>query len=251
MASVRLAKKQKYESNTNRSEKEVFVDNSLPKSSSSSKKLAHFTNISTESSYESNIFSDESANDIYRPNYMMIHSSTWKEIFKGCVCAACGSSNLCIETQYSMAFAYKLITKCRNCQVVCNESPRVPSNESSRPPFDVNRRIVNGFLEIGKGHAAIEQFSMMTGLPIMSTSTYYSDHIKNIADDNEVMNEFLAVRNAEGSFYICQAMQNIYKSSPRIRIRWLSQEKKDNKLTDVYIPDFYDATGAWLMSFYG
>lgn len=55
-------------------------------------------------------------------------------------------------------------------------------------------------------------------------------------------NEFLAVRNAEGSFYICQAMQNIYRSSPRIRIRWLSQEKKDNKSTDVYIPDFYDAT---------
>ncbi|XP_069702520.1 uncharacterized protein [Periplaneta americana] len=55
-------------------------------------------------------------------------------------------------------------------------------------------------------------------------------------------NEFLAVRNQEGSFYICQAMQNIYKSSPRIRIRWLSQEKKDNKPSDVYIPDFYDAT---------
>jgi len=64
---------------------------------------------------------------------------------------------------------------------------------------------------------------------------YYSFHNRN---------EFLAVRNAEGSFYICQAMQNIYRSSPRIRIRWLSQEKKDNKSTDVYIPDFYDATGS-------
>lgn len=38
-------------------------------------------------------------------------------------------------------------------------------------------------------------------------------------------------------------MQNIYKTSARIRIRWLSQEKKDNKPTDVYIPDFYDVTG--------
>nr|CAD7262487.1 unnamed protein product [Timema shepardi] len=55
-------------------------------------------------------------------------------------------------------------------------------------------------------------------------------------------NEFLAVRNAEGSFYVCQAMQNIYKTSPKIRIRWLSQEKKESKLTDVYTPDFYDAT---------
>lgn len=50
-------------------------------------------------------------------------------------------------------------------------------------------------------------------------------------------NEFLAVRNAEGSFYVCQAMQNIYKSSRRIRIRWLSQDKNNG---EIYSPDFYD-----------
>ncbi|XP_018044640.1 PREDICTED: uncharacterized protein LOC108684697 [Atta colombica] len=50
-------------------------------------------------------------------------------------------------------------------------------------------------------------------------------------------NEFLAVRNAEGSFYVCQAMQNIYKSSRRIRIRWLSQDKTNG---EFYSPDFYD-----------
>ncbi|KAL0130815.1 hypothetical protein PUN28_002433 [Cardiocondyla obscurior] len=49
--------------------------------------------------------------------------------------------------------------------------------------------------------------------------------------------EFLAVRNAEGSFYVCQAMQNIYKSSRRIRIRWLSQDKTNG---EFYSPDFYD-----------
>lgn len=53
-------------------------------------------------------------------------------------------------------------------------------------------------------------------------------------------NEFLAVRNAEGSFYVCQAMQNIYKSSKRIRIRWLSQDKTNG---EIYSPDFYDFTG--------
>ncbi|KAK0092288.1 hypothetical protein PV326_001769 [Microctonus aethiopoides] len=51
--------------------------------------------------------------------------------------------------------------------------------------------------------------------------------------------EFLAVRNAEGSFYVCQAMQNIYKSSRRIRIRWLSQDKNNG---EIYSPDFYDYT---------
>lgn len=52
-------------------------------------------------------------------------------------------------------------------------------------------------------------------------------------------NEFLAVRNADGGFYVCQAVQNVYKSSVRIRIRWLSQDKQDK----IYIPDFYDTTG--------
>ncbi|CAG9765293.1 unnamed protein product [Ceutorhynchus assimilis] len=52
-------------------------------------------------------------------------------------------------------------------------------------------------------------------------------------------NEFLAVRNAEGGFYLCQAVQNIYKSSPKIRIRWLSQESQNAK-GEIYTPDFYD-----------
>ncbi|CAB3359605.1 Hypothetical predicted protein [Cloeon dipterum] len=52
-------------------------------------------------------------------------------------------------------------------------------------------------------------------------------------------NEFLGVRNAEGSFYVCQATHNITKKSHKIRIRWLSQDKSD---TEVYSPDFYDNT---------
>ena len=65
------------------------------------------------------------------------------------------------------------------------------------------------------------------------------------ADDKLIVfykNEFLAVRNTEGSFYVCQALQNIYKSSKRIRIRWLSQDKNNG---EIYSPDFYDVTGTF------
>ncbi|XP_030762285.1 nucleolar protein dao-5-like isoform X1 [Sitophilus oryzae] len=54
-------------------------------------------------------------------------------------------------------------------------------------------------------------------------------------------NEFLAVRNSEGSFYLCQAIQNIYKSSTKIKIRWLNLEKTE-KGGEIYTPDFYDLT---------
>lgn len=52
-------------------------------------------------------------------------------------------------------------------------------------------------------------------------------------------NEFLAVRNDEGSFFLCQCIQNVYKSSPRIRIRWLSEEEAKPNLYNL---DFYDHT---------
>ena len=60
--------------------------------------------------------------------------------------------------------------------------------------------------------------------------------------------EYMAVRNAEGSFYICKAMQNIFLGSKNIKIQWLSNEDpivpaKDNPDGDIFAHDFYDKTG--------
>ena len=58
-------------------------------------------------------------------------------------------------------------------------------------------------------------------------------------------NEFLAVRNGEGSFYLCQAQQNVYKSSSKIQIRWLN-EKNEGKVNEngdrIYSFDYFDIT---------
>lgn len=50
--------------------------------------------------------------------------------------------------------------------------------------------------------------------------------------------EFLAVRNPEGGFYICQAYQNIHQKSSKIKIRWFTDLPHD-----VFQPDFFDTTG--------
>ncbi|XP_028171035.1 neurofilament heavy polypeptide-like isoform X2 [Ostrinia furnacalis] len=55
-------------------------------------------------------------------------------------------------------------------------------------------------------------------------------------------NEYLAVRNAEGGFYVCQAMQNVYRTTRKIKIRWLSQDKAADASGETYKPDFYDVT---------
>ncbi|XP_075975428.1 uncharacterized protein LOC142976088 isoform X3 [Anticarsia gemmatalis] len=55
-------------------------------------------------------------------------------------------------------------------------------------------------------------------------------------------NEYLAVRNTEGGFYVCQAMQNVYRTTRKIKIRWLSQDKAADPSGETYKPDFYDMT---------
>ncbi|XP_073955583.1 uncharacterized protein isoform X1 [Choristoneura fumiferana] len=55
-------------------------------------------------------------------------------------------------------------------------------------------------------------------------------------------NEYLAVRNAEGGFYVCQTTQNVYRTTRKIKIRWLSQDKAADPSGETYKPDFYDVT---------
>lgn len=50
-------------------------------------------------------------------------------------------------------------------------------------------------------------------------------------------NEFMAVRNEEGSFFVCQAVQNVYKGAKKIKVRWMTANER------VYTPDFYDVIG--------
>lgn len=52
-------------------------------------------------------------------------------------------------------------------------------------------------------------------------------------------NEFLAVRNADGGFYICQTAANVVKKGQKIKIRWFNEP---NPGSHIYNPDYYDQT---------
>lgn len=47
------------------------------------------------------------------------------------------------------------------------------------------------------------------------------------------------MRNADGGFFLCQTINNVYKTSPKLRIRWLSEEPTNQ---NIYSLDFYDST---------
>ena len=60
--------------------------------------------------------------------------------------------------------------------------------------------------------------------------------------------EHMAVRNADGGFFLCVSMQNVYKKAPsvaskKVTIQWLSEAAEDNPDKDIYVPEYYDKTG--------
>ena len=60
--------------------------------------------------------------------------------------------------------------------------------------------------------------------------------------------EHMAVRNADGGFFLCVSMQNVYKKAPsvvskKVTIQWLSEAPEDNPDKDIYVPEYYDKTG--------
>ena len=77
-----------------------------------------------------------------------------------------------------------------------------------------------------------------------STSKFYYLTVTLVNIIAFYRNEFLAVRNPDGGFYLCQAMHNVYKSSPKIRIHWLNDknEKVSETGGQIYVLDYYDVT---------
>ncbi|KRT80927.1 hypothetical protein AMK59_6191, partial [Oryctes borbonicus] len=134
-------------------------------------------------------------------------------------------------------------------------TPRTPSRKTKTPKIDHfsdSPKSSKADKMLGQKAGSVKRTRIKTQpyqsplpeLEIISKMTSSSTPRNKNNDEKLIIfykNEFLAVRNSEGSFYICQAVQNIYKSSPKIKIRWLSQDKTD-KTGETYTPDFYDYT---------
>ena len=99
--------------------------------------------------------------------YTLVHNSVWDIIMQGLLCGECGKNSICVDMEENHGFATKLVVKCRECGFVSARvysSPRMESKESQRPPFQVNKDMVEAFVEIGKGQSAMEKFSMCMGM---------------------------------------------------------------------------------------
>lgn len=136
----------------------------------------------------------------YSEDYTLVHVSLWSELYKGVKCGECGMDSVKAELTEPSGFAFKVIVKCYNCSTVLNEiytSPKVGNTESTRPPFDVNRRMVNTFVTMGKGHSAMEQHCMAMGMAGLSSPSFNS-HLIKLTEENKLVRQHV-LRNAHSA----------------------------------------------------
>ena len=118
--------------------------------------------------------------------YIFMHMQSLCALFSNVLCSECNNKTVSLQTRKKHGFSTQLIVKCEFCDVVlCDtySSPKITNNKPrGKAPFDVNRKIVQAFTSFGKGHAALEHFSLSMNTNVMCSATYYA-HMCNISKD--------------------------------------------------------------------
>lgn len=129
----------------------------------------------------------QTENDIDKaPNYTVMEENAWSALLSKVPCGECKSINcLRVSTAQSYGFSKCLELICSECGHSFGKTFSSAREEKSRK-FKVNQNIVHAFLSIGKGHAALETFSMILGMPSMDRKTF-SKCLDNLADKNIVI----------------------------------------------------------------
>ncbi|KAF8793037.1 hypothetical protein HNY73_004566 [Argiope bruennichi] len=119
---------------------EVCIDKNKKSFSASAKKLGLFPSTSSSTS-----------NVTEKNSYIMMNNDMWSSLLSNIKCSECDMCSLDVESN-ALFFS----------------SPR----EKDSKCFEANKKLVEAFLKIGKGHAALEIFSMAIGIHAMDKKTF-------------------------------------------------------------------------------
>lgn len=114
--------------------------------------------------------------------FFFIQRNSLYNLIKEFPCKGCCHMTLGVEVEERAGMSCKFKVVCTNCKLLQSESyssarnlgSEVPNTpRSSRPGFLVNSLFAKAFLNFGKGHAAMERFSMEMNMAVPSSSSYY------------------------------------------------------------------------------
>lgn len=121
-----------------------------------------------------------------KDEFLLVHSTCWTELFKNLACSECTETNLGVQVREQKGFCAKLVIKCQSCGYKMGESYTSPRSKgtSKRPPFEVNRRVVDGMTGVGLGHSSMEKFCTIMSMTGMCVSSFKS-HVDQLTAETE------------------------------------------------------------------
>ena len=104
-------------------------------------------------------------------SYAFINTNVLCNILQNVKCSECLCGTLFVNSANSFGFSTMFEVICKECGhmfATTFSSPRVPEKKQS----EIDKRIVEAFLKIGKGHAALEVFSLVLGINTLDKKTF-------------------------------------------------------------------------------
>lgn len=104
-------------------------------------------------------------------SYTFMSNSMWSSLLCNVKCDECFTNSLDVINKGTFGYSSKIELICKSCEKVFSSifsSPRVNVSKC----FEANKKLVEAFLKIGKGHAALEVFSMVVGIHAMDKKTF-------------------------------------------------------------------------------
>lgn len=142
------------------------------------------------------------AGDVKNVSYVLMQSKTWASFLCNVKCDNRETNSLDVDTERMYGYSTKLKLFRKSCGKIFSSSfSSTRGNESNC--FDINKKLVEAFLKIGKGHAALEIFSMVVGLHAMDKKTFsyclheLSEEKEKLKDDVLEFSRNIVYRNHE------------------------------------------------------
>ncbi|KAE8742809.1 hypothetical protein FOCC_FOCC011667 [Frankliniella occidentalis] len=152
--------------------------NLTPKTSKSAEKLGRF-----ERTTAGEPLSDD--------EFYLVKSSFMRSLVSVMACPDCKTSEIDITVSEKKGFCHRFLIQCLVCgNSICDSytSQRVTESGTSRPPFEVNKKMTTAFLDIGCGHSAMLRFCSAMGMNSLEHSAFYL-HMHRLQEETKEIRE--------------------------------------------------------------
>ena len=131
--------------------------------------------------------STEECNKNERNSYVLMKNDMWSLLLSNLKCDECNINCLDVVTKGTFGLSTKIELICTNCNKVFNSIFTSPREKDLRG-FEVNKKFVEAFLKVGKGHDALEVFSMAIGIHAMDKATF-SKCLNNLYEEKKIFKD--------------------------------------------------------------